>query len=230
MLENKVVLYLLFQYESTNAIMQTTLLKYCLENWPIITLLLVIIIGVAVAAWRIACVFTLWKESHKNMHEEANRKFEENEKKHKELADINKNILSRLDTLERYLIKNGGADYNTFTQMNSPRQLNPKGRKLYKESGAENFLLNKKDVLLRMLSSEMNKIRVKTALDVEMCAQRLCYDISGNEDFKPIKDFIYTHPIFEGANVSINTISMLMGLELRNEYLKLHPEIDPTVE
>lgn len=81
-----------------------------------------------------------------------------------------------------------------------------------------------------MLDAEMSKLKVKTALDVEILAQRVCLDVSRNEDFKPIKDFIYTHPVFEGANISIDTIAMLMGLELRNEYLKLHPEIDPTSE
>lgn len=166
---------------------------------------------------------TRWEDKNEQRHKDS-------DKRHDNVENALKDISKRVATIERFLIKNGGADYNEFTKMNSPRQLNQKGRRLYDESGASLFLANKKEALLRMLSYEMNKLKVKTALDVEILAQRVCLDVSRNEDFKPIKDYIYTHPVFEGANVSIDTITMLMGLELRNEYLKLHPEIDPTSE
>ena len=81
-----------------------------------------------------------------------------------------------------------------------------------------------------MLTDKMDELPVKTALDVEMFAQRVCWDISTDEGFKPVKDYIYTHPVFDGSDVSLDIITMLMGLELRNEYLKIHPEIDPTSE
>lgn len=194
-------------------------LEYLLNNWP--SLAVVIIVGVT--CFILARKFTKWEDRHERKHEDLERSYSNVENTLKE-------IVQRIETVERFLIKNGGANYNDFTKMNSPRQLNDKGRKLFEESGASVFFSERKEGMLRMLSSEMAKIRVKTALDVDAMSAKVCYDISGNKDFKPIKDFIYTHPIFEGSNVSIDTITMLMGIELRNEYLKIHPEIDPMSE
>lgn len=199
--------------------MESAFVKYLIDNWPVLAILIIVAYGVG----KIVHIATRWQDKNEQRHKDS-------DKRHDNVENALKDISKRVATIERFLIKNGGADYNEFTQMNSPRQLNPKGRRLYNESGSALFLLNKKDVLLRMLSSEMNKLKVKTALDVEILAQKVCLDVSRNEEFKPIKDYIYTHPIFEGSNVSIDTISMLMGLELRNEYLKMHPEIDPTSE
>lgn len=199
--------------------MESAFVKYLIDNWPILAILVIVAYGVG----KIVHMATRWEDKNEQRHKDS-------DKRHSNVENALKDISKRVATIERFLIKNGGADYNEFTQMNSPRQLNTKGRKLYNDSGASLFLHNKKDALLRMLDSEMGKLNVKTALDVEILAQRVCLDVSRNEDFKPIKDFIYTHPVFEGANISIDTIAMLMGLELRNEYLKLHPEIDPTSE
>lgn len=195
------------------------ILEYLLNNWP--SLAVVIIVGVT--CFILARKFTKWEDRHERKHEDLERSYSNVENTLKE-------IVQRIETVKRFLIKNGGANYNDFTKMNSPRQLNDKGRKLFEESGASVFFSERKEGMLRMLSSEMAKIRVKTALDVDAVSAKVCYDISGNKDFKPIKDFIYTHPIFEGSNVSIDTITMLMGIELRNEYLKIHPEIDPMSE
>lgn len=199
--------------------MDSVFVEYIIDNWPLLAILIVVSYGVA----RVVRVVTRWEDMNEHRHKDS-------DKRHEIVENALKDISKRVATIERFLIKNGGADYNEFTQMNSPRQLNPKGRKLYEESGAEKFLDDKKELLLGMLSSEMDKLNVKTALDVEIIAQRVCLEASRNEDFKSIKDFIYTHPVFDGANVSIDTIAMLMGLELRNEYLKSNPGIDPTSE
>ena len=194
-----------------------TFIEYISSNWPSIGVLLIVAFGVG----KVVRMATKWEDKNEKRHSDS-------ERRHNEIDSALREISKRVSMIERYLIKNGGTDYNEFTQMNSPRQLNPKGKKLYEKSGAEKFLMEKREALLRMLSAEMNKLKVKTALDVEVLAQRVCYEVSRNEDFKPIKDFVYTHPVFEGSNISIDTIAMLMGLELRNEYLKIHPEIDPT--
>lgn len=202
------------------------ILEYLLNNWPSVAIFIIIAVG----GWIGSRKFTKWEDKHDRKHDELEKGVVNIEDKQQKYEQNIEKILRRIDALERFLIKNGGADYNEFTQMNSPRQLNPKGRKLYAESGAQAFFLEKKDVLLRMLSSAMDKVKVKTALDAEMLAIRICYDVSVNEDFKPIKDFIYTHPVFEGSSISIDTIALLMGLELRNLYLEAHPEIDPSTE
>ena len=199
--------------------MESVILEYVKDNWPTLALLA----GVAFGVWKLVFFATRWEDQNEQRHRNS-------EQRHSNVENALKDISMRVGTIERFLIKNGGADYNEFTQMNSPRQLNPKGRKLYNESGAALFLEKNKERLLQMLTDKMDELPVKTALDVEMFAQRVCWDISTDEGFKPVKDYIYTHPVFDGSDVSLDIITMLMGLELRNEYLKIHPEIDPTSE
>lgn len=202
-----------------NTFMGSIVFQYIVDNWPTFA----IIIIVSITCYRITRKFTKWEDKHNNMHNE-------NDKVHDDLISLVNKALSKIDTLERFLIKRGGAEYDEFTRMNSPRQLNEKGRKLFNESGAKDFFENNKNALLRLLNSEISEMRNKTALDVDSCALRVCFSVSNNKSFKKIKDFVYTHPIFEGTNITINTIAMLMGIELRNEYLKLHPDIDPMSE
>ncbi len=199
--------------------MESVILEYVKDNWPTLALLA----GVAFGVGKLVFFATRWEDQNEQRHRNS-------EQRHSNVENALKDISMRVGTIERFLIKNGGADYNEFTQMNSPRQLNPKGRKLYNESGAALFLEKNKERLLQMLTDKMDELPVKTALDVEMFAQRVCWDISTDEGFKPVKDYIYTHPVFDGSDVSLDIITMLMGLELRNEYLKIHPEIDPTSE
>ena len=199
--------------------MESEFLNYLFENWPI----LAILAAVCYLAARITRSITKWEDQNSQRHKDS-------ERRHDEVDASLRDIAQRIETIERFLIKKGGANYNDFTKMNSPRKLNDKGTRLFNVSGASKFFEEKKEGLLKLLSFEMNKIRVKSALDVEIYANKVCYDISGNKDFKPIKDFIYTHPIFEGSDISIDTISMLMGLLLRDEYLKIHPEIVPESE
>lgn len=181
------------------------ILEYLLNNWPSFTVVLI----VGVTCFIVARKFTKWEYKNEQRHQESKNRLREVERRHSNVENTLKEIAQRIEIVERFLIKNGGANYNDFTKMNSPRQLNDKGRKLFEESGASIFFSERKEGMLRMLSSEMAKIRVKTALDVDTLSAKVCYDISGNKDFKPIKDFIYTHPIFEGSNVSIDTITML---------------------
>lgn len=199
--------------------MESVALQYIVDNWPTFAIIIIVSITCCLLMRR----FTKWEDKHNNMHND-------NDKEHEKLIELVNKALLKIDILERFLIKRGGADYDEFTRMNSPRQLNEKGRKLFNESGANDFFENNKQPLLRLLNSEISEMRNKTALDVDSCAARICFSVSNNKDFKKIKDFVYTHPVFEGTNITINTIAMLMGIELRNEYLKLHPEIDPMSE
>lgn len=199
--------------------MENIVIEWLVRNWPTLT----IVVIVASAASYLVRRFTKWEDKHDVQHEN-------NDREHEKLTLLLNETIEKINSIERFLIKNGGADHNEFTRMKSPRQLNEKGWKLFKESGAFDFFNKSKDGLVRILTSEVAKNKHVTAYDVDTIAAKICFDLSDNKDFKEIKDFVYTHPIYEGTNIVINTITMLMGIELRNEYLKQHPEIDPMTE
>jgi hypothetical protein len=190
--------------------------EYILNNLPSLS---AVVILIALACYIIR-KFTKWEDKHDYGHTNIEHSLSRNQEEHTE-------ILRRLDLLERFLIKNSSANYKDFSQTYSPIQLNPLGQKLFEESKAKDFFDEKKPALLRLLSTELGKLKTITALDVQDYAYRVCISISDNDDFKDIKDFIFLHPIYEEKTLSVGTICMLIGIELRNAYLELHPEINP---
>ena len=131
--------------------MESVALQYIVDNWPTFAIIFI----VSITCYRIARKFTKWEDKHNNMHND-------NDKEHDKLIELVNKALFKIDTLERFLIKRGGADYDEFTRMNSPRQLNEKGRKLFNESGANDFFENNKQPLLRLLNirnEKQNSIR-----------------------------------------------------------------------
>ena len=204
--------------------MPDVILDYILREWPSLAIFIVVVVSACIIIRR----FTKWEGRHENNHKIIERSLIKNKEEHTGILEMTSEILQRIDLIERFLIKNGGAEYNTFAQTYSPIQLNPLGRKLFEESKAKDFFDEKKEALLKLLSSELRKLKTKTvtALDVQDYAYRLCIAISDNNDFKHIKDFIFIHPVYEKKTVSVGTICMLMGIELRNAYLELHPEIN----
>lgn len=199
--------------------MEDAVFKWITDNFPGLAIVIVFVITAAYLVRR----FTKWEDKHNERHEK-------NEQEHEKLMKLLSESNEKINSIERFLIKNGGAEPNEFTRMKSPRQLSEKGWKLFKESGAFDFFNKNKDGLMRLLNAELSRMKHVTAYDVDTTAAKICFDLSDNKEFKEIKDFVYTHPIYEGINILINTITMLMGIELRNEYLKLHPEIDPMSE
>lgn len=199
--------------------MEDAVFKWITDNFPGLAIVIVFVITAAYLVRR----FTKWEDKHNERHEK-------NEQEHEKLMKLLSESNEKINSIERFLIKNGGAEPNEFTRMKSSRQLSEKGWKLFKESGAFDFFNKNKDGLMRLLNAELSRMKHATAYDVDTTAAKICFDLSDNKEFKEIKDFVYTHPIYEGINILINTITMLMGIELRNEYLKLHPEIDPMSE
>jgi hypothetical protein len=132
-------------------------------------------------------------------------------------------LSNKIEGLERFLIEKLGVPFDTFAKLHSPRQLNEEGLRLFKESGASNYLDSNKEKLLSLLS----EISPKSALDVESSAIRVCLDASKEDDYIPIKNFLYNNPVFANENIFIGTIAFVMGIQLRNIYLSLHPELEP---
>jgi len=183
------------------------ILEYILNNIPGLAVIIIVSIAVGYIIRR----YTKWEYKHDDKHDVIDNSIKRNKNEHNDILSQTNEILRRIDLLERFLIKNGNANYNEFTQMNSPIQLNPLGRRLFEDSGADNFLNDKKEALLRILSSELSKIKNVTALDVQNCAYKICTDLSDNNDFKAIKDFIFVHPIYEEKRLSVGTICALIG-------------------
>jgi hypothetical protein len=166
-------------------------------------------------------------EDKEEFHKAINENRNEFRNAMREYKEVIKDITARLDNVEKLLVKHIDDAYKTITARRSPRQLTPVGRRLFEESRAEDILNVEEDKLMERLSHKLSELEAATALDVELYAIYVCLEASDRVTFVPMKNYIYNHPVYEDVNISLGALSTLMGLELRDRYLKLHPELVP---
>lgn len=131
-------------------------------------------------------------------------------------------IFDKINLIEKAIIAQDPPMLGMFSRSNSPRQLNELGARLFQQSGADKIL----DAHRAELVSQIEALDSATAYDVEQNAYRVLIDATSKPWFNPLKEFIYNSPVFEGNDVNVATICFVMSLVLRNEYFKIHPEID----
>jgi len=137
------------------------------------------------------------------------------------LKDITYKITNGLDSLNKVLLEKNVISQSCFSNGNSPRVINDLGKRLYKESGADNLYIKIKEELL----SELSKIPFDSNLDLERKCLNLLIDRMEKPEFKDIKDFTYQHPNFENTPLSYTDILFIIALTLRDEYLKEHNDL-----
>jgi hypothetical protein len=195
-----------------------------LENWPEGAIFLLILVGVVIVVRRIDKFLYKRIDPLESSIQEHSKTVE----KYKELANcVNHtssiNELQRaLNNIERILIRMDSTNLDALSVVNSPRQLNDLGRKFFEESGSEKLLKENIDDFINNLETK----DLKTALDVETECYIFLLKISNDERFNDVKKYIYNNPKVGNLDVDISTSCFVIGLELRNEYLKRHPEVD----
>lgn len=134
----------------------------------------------------------------------------------KENNEMLKGVSNWMERLERILISKDTSFIQDFSETRSPRQLNELGERLLLVSRGKEALSKELPRLIELMTQES----LSMDLDVENEAYRLLSNQSEEQWFAPIKDFVYNNPIFEGRAISITTLSMLLGLVLRNAYFE----------
>ncbi len=133
-----------------------------------------------------------------------------------------KHAQSRIDNnYKRIHLTNDASLIDKLSITRSPRELNDYGNKVFQEYGCSETYNQYKELFLAKLEERAPK----TALDVETEAHSVMLSLSDNEYFNKIKSFIFNKPKLDGFNIDLSIICFVMGFYLRNDYLKLHPEI-----
>lgn len=132
-------------------------------------------------------------------------------------------IDASLTSLNAILVEKKVIKTNLYSQTNSPRELNDLGRRLFKESNAEDIYSQHKDEFIKKLEDE----NIKTALEAEHKSFVLCLSIlSEDMRFKKVQDFVYNNPKYPnkttGQDLDLGTVAFVMSLQLRNDYLANH--------
>lgn len=128
---------------------------------------------------------------------------------------IHGKIEPSLDKIIKFLIMRG-PKAKAFFVKRSPIELTDLARKILEESGAKNFI----DSFLDSLIAKIKEDKPKNALDVQQLAASVLFNLVDIEEFKPIKEFIYQNPKYDGQHdIDIQVMIDLSALYLRDKYL-----------
>ena len=105
----------------------------------------------------------------------------------------------------------------------SPRKLSELGYELYQKSGMQIVL----EANMNLFIKKIEDATPTSALDVEDLAYSVLYSDTSELIFKPVKDWLFNNPVFNEMDIDMSAICYVASFELRDVYLKKHPEILP---
>ena len=108
----------------------------------------------------------------------------------------------------------------------SPRRMSELGLELYQKSGMQLLFENNKNRFIE----KIEKQKPAAALDVEELALSILYNSTHEPVFKPVKDWLFNNPVFNGLDIDMSAICLVASFELRDIYLEKHPELLPDLE
>lgn len=147
------------------------------------------------------------------------------------LLEANNQMLSSIKVAIDNSSNNTDAVAEAVTVKNSPLRITPLGEKVYEIIKAKKTVEENLDFFI----SELEKQSPKTAYDVEAKIVSLLYGLISSKQFDEIKNYLYVSPdivTIDGKKIrmSMDTAIKLMGIIIRDEYLKRNPEIMESIE
>lgn len=150
-----------------------------------------------------------------------------------DLKGVMGSVVGKLDILIAGLGKSS-MDLSTglFSEKHSPRRLNEQGQRLFDDVGGTRFLDDNQEFLF----SKLDEKQPKTALDVENMALMILNLNAENDIFNVLKNWVYNAPSRQVTNtkgdtvmydVTLKDVFFVLSLDLRDRYLRAHPEISP---
>jgi hypothetical protein len=134
-------------------------------------------------------------------------------------------MFSKIETglilLNKMLLEKTIISQSCYSNENSPRTINDIGQSLLKESGANKIFEAKK----KMLLSDLELKTINSLLELEREALNVMLAHGDDLDYKPVQDFAFEHPTYQGNPLTYTDILFIMALKLRDFYQVKHPEL-----
>lgn len=123
------------------------------------------------------------------------------------------------------LIQGNPTVSNLLSVKSSPRRLTKLGEKIFADIKGDEFLSSNKDALFRYIDGSKPLV----ALDVEQSSYAACLSLVDTPAFNTIKNYIYNAPSIDTEDgkydLSLADTCFVLGLKLRDMYLKEHREL-----
>ncbi len=148
----------------------------------------------------------------------------------KEMEGVRDNVKSIKD----YLVGRDQRVTNIFAMKRSPRMLNENGKQIYNIIKGDEFLDKNEGLLLEKLAEK----HPRTALDVELSAKEVLFELLSDPVFDEIKDIVYNAPSIQITvddkvseyGFTISDVCFVLSLPLRDKYLESHKDIEISEE
>ncbi|KAA6348661.1 hypothetical protein EZS27_003894 [termite gut metagenome] len=211
-------------------------ISYLLEWLPTATIAIIAIGIICFVCWKAFEYHTgiqKTKEKVDNLPCEANKNVLDEVKK--ELKYLEKTVQSTNDIvtdIAKWIMRTDNNMINTLVKKQSPLKILPIGYLLLDKSNAKNAV----DKYIDFLIGELEKENPQAPYDVEDKALTVLVKNTSHELFSEIKSFLYNSPETiklidpdtkdeKEIKLSMQIITKLMSIYLRDKYLELHPEI-----
>lgn len=193
------------------------------------------IAAVAIATYFITRYLTKLEYSHKKLSNKVSElPCKENKQSIQELHGMKSTLISindQVGEITKWIMHMDDGMIDTLARKCSPRQMTKMGMELFDISGAKSAI----DENIDLFIGEIEGKKPKTPFDAENYALDVLISNITSPIFNGIKNYIYYQPeIIKLTNengeekevkISLNTLIRLMSIELRDRYLKKHPEI-----
>ncbi len=185
-----------------------TILKYMIDNWPVMAIIIILLYLAIVITWKGA-------------------------KYHHEIKTLNTTVGSNTTRLEKISVmmtkigshlanqKSNNFTIEDFIMSNSPYSLSDLGKELFTLSKAEEYLDNNFQSLLEKIKTK----DPKNGLDLENYSIAVLNDYSDTDyGFEPIKKFVYNNPVVhlgedkKAYTINLQTLILIMSIWVRDKY------------
>ena len=109
-----------------------------------------------------------------------------------------------------------------LTKSNSPITLTSIGEGLLNNYYGKEVVDANADEMI----AQIEKKGFKSPLDVQTYSEKLILLNFNSDAYLKIKNHIYYNPVFDSTPVSVKTMATVMGIYLRDKYLKMHKELE----
>lgn len=212
------------------------ILEYLMTNWPMVFIFVAILVFAIWLTIKITTASNKVKSIEKKCESIPCAEHTAKLTSYKEELDRFDKKMDKLDTINdsvvairALLLSRYKSAAPLFSQKQSPRRLNQRGEEMFALFGGKPFLDKNEELLL-------GKIKAKdpqTALDVEQDALEVLYETLDSDIFNEIKLKVYNSKSItiekdgkeEEYAITMNDICFIFSLDLRDRYLKAHPEV-----
>ena len=216
--------------------MWNAILKWLSDNYPSVV---VIVIAIAVT-WYLASVFFKYRNKIESAEKKINSlpcdSHHQSIQEHASMKSTLDSINDQVTEISRWIMHFDDRMIDTLSQKCSPRVMTALGRNLFDISGAKSAI----DDNIGFLIGEVEKKSPMTPYDVESSSLDILLGNMAHPLFNEVKNYIYYQPeeveltdsdgSKKKVRISLMSIIKLMSLELRDRYLKTHPEIQASTE